>query len=349
MEKLRVVHFLNQFFGGIGGEEMAHVAPQAREGPIGPGTALQAALGERGQVVGTVICGDNYFAKDMDKAAQEVLRLIEPYRPDLLIAGPAFNAGRYGPACGKVCQMVREQLGIPAVTGMYEENPGAELFRRTVYLVKTAASAKEMPEAMTTMIQLALKLHAGEPPGTPEEEGLIPRGVKKNRLVEHLASERAVDLLLKKIKGEPYRSEMHLPKFEKVPPAPPVQELSKALIAIVVEGGLVPPGNPDGIESARATRYAKYPIAGKDALMQGDFAPISGGFEKAFGAQNPNRMCPVDVLRELEKEKRIGKLYDYFYTTTGFATSLASATKMGEAIAKELTGADVGAVLLVST
>ena len=349
MEKLRIVHFLNQFFGGIGGEEMAEVPPRAREGPVGPGTVLQEVLGQRGQVIGTVICGDNYFAADMDKAAQEVLRLIEAYRPNFLIAGPAFNAGRYGPACGKVCHVVQERLGIPAVTGLYEENPGVDLFRRSTYMVKTASTAQGMREAMTKMVKLALKLHTGEKLGTPEGEGLISKGVKKNRLVEHLASERAVDLLLKKIRGEPYRSEMQLPRFEKVPPAPPVEELSKALIAIVVEGGVVPPGNPDQIESARATRYAKYSIAGKDTLTQGEFAPVSGGFEKAFGAQNPNRLCPVDVLRELEKEKRIGKLYDNFYTTTGFATSLASAKQMGEGMAKELKAAHVDAVLLVST
>lgn len=328
---------------------MAHVPPQAKEGPIGPGTVLQGALGDQGQVIGTVICGDNYFAEDMEKAAQEVLRLIEAYRPHVLIAGPAFDAGRYGPACGKVCHVVQEQLGIPAVTGLYEKNPGVELFRRSTHIVKTANSAQGMREAMTKMVRLVLRLHAGEQLGTPEEEGLITRGMKKNRLAEHLASERAVDLLLKKIKGEPYRSEMRLPEFEKVPPAAPVLELSNALIAIVTEGGLVPPENPDRIESARATRYAKYLIAGKDALTQGEFAPISGGFEKAFGAQNPNRLSPVDVLRELEREKRIGKLYDYFYTTTGFATSLASAQQMGVAIAKELKEAHVDAVLLVST
>lgn len=349
MENLRIVHFMNQFFGGIGGEEMAHVPPQSGKGPIGPGAVLQEVLGKQGQVVGTVICGDNYFAEDMEKAAHEVLRLIESYQPDLLVAGPAFNAGRYGPACGKVCHVVQEQLGISAVTGLYEENPGVDLFRRSTYIVKTANSAQGMREAMTNMVKLALKLHAREQLGTPEEEGLISRGVKKNRIAEHLASERAVDLLLKKIKGEPYRSEMRLPRFEKVPPAPPVEQLSQALIAIVVEGGLVPPENPDRIESARATRYAKYPITGKDTLTQGEFAPVSGGFEKAFGAQNPNRLCPVDVLRELEREKRIGTLYDYFYTTTGFATSLASAKQMGEAIAKELKAAQVDAVLLVST
>ncbi len=349
MATLRVVHLLNQFFGGIGGEEMADVEPQAKDGPIGPGVALQKALGKRGEVVATVICGDNYFAEDMDKAAEEILRLIEAHEPDLLIAGPAFNAGRYGPACGKVCQVVQERLGIPAVTGMYIENPGVDLFRQSTYIVETADSVAGMSEAMTRMVTLALKLHGGEKLGTPGEEGLIPRGVKKNVLAEDLAAERAVDMLLKKIKGEPFRSEMRLPAFEKVPPAPPVADISEALVAIVVEGGLVPPENPDGIEAARATRFAKYTIKGKDALEAGEFAPVSGGFEKAFGAENPNRLCPVDVLRELEGEKRIGKLHDDFYTTTGFATSLASSKSMGEAIADELKEAKVDAVLLVST
>jgi betaine reductase len=349
MEKLRVVHYVNQFFGGVGGEEAAHSPPEAKEGPVGPGEVLKEALGERGEVVATVICGDNYFAEDMERAAEEVFGLIEAHRPDLLIAGPAFNAGRYGPACGKVCQVVQERLGIPAVTGMYEENPGVDLFRRSTHIVETEDNVRGMGEAVVRMARLALKLHGGEQLRSPQEEGLIPKGIKKNVLSEQFASERAVDLLLKKIKGEPYLSEMRLPVFEKVPPAPPVQDISDALVAVVVEGGLVPPDNPDGIESARATRFAKYSITGIDSLAQGEFAPVSGGFEKSFGAQEPNRLCPVDVLRELEAEGLIGRLHDSFYTTTGFATSLDSSQNMGKAIAEELESAGVDAVLLVST
>lgn len=349
MKKLRVVHFLNQFFGGLGAEEAAQSPPQAKEGPVGPGELLKEALGKRAEVVATVICGDNYFAEDMDKAADEVLGLIESYRPDLLIAGPAFGAGRYGPACGRVSKDVGERLGIPAVTGMHPENPGVDLFRRSACIVETEDNVRGMAQAIKRMAALALKLHAGEELGSPKEEGLIPRGIKKNVMAEKLAAERAVDLVLKKVQGEPFSSEMLLPVFEKVPPAPPVEDLSTAVVAIVVEGGLVPPGNPDGIEAARATRYAKYRIAGKNTLTQGEFAPVSGGFEKSFGAQEPNRLCPVDVLRELEAEGKIGKLHDDFYTTTGFATSLDSSTNMGQAIAGELREAGVDAVLLVST
>ena len=30
MSKIRVVHYINQFFAGVGGEEQAHIAPELR-------------------------------------------------------------------------------------------------------------------------------------------------------------------------------------------------------------------------------------------------------------------------------------------------------------------------------
>ena len=47
MTNLKVVHYLNQFFAGVGGEEKANVGPGAREGAVGPGMALNQALGKR--------------------------------------------------------------------------------------------------------------------------------------------------------------------------------------------------------------------------------------------------------------------------------------------------------------
>ena len=43
---LRVVHYVNQFFAGIGGEEQAHVGVSVRDGAVGPGRALQQSLGD---------------------------------------------------------------------------------------------------------------------------------------------------------------------------------------------------------------------------------------------------------------------------------------------------------------
>ena len=41
MTRLRVVHYLNQFFAGIGGEDQAGERPQLRDSSVGPGQALQ--------------------------------------------------------------------------------------------------------------------------------------------------------------------------------------------------------------------------------------------------------------------------------------------------------------------
>src|SRR5262245_24931763 len=68
MAKLRVVHYLNQFFAGSGGEDKAGAAPEMMPGPVGPGHVLQRYLGETAEVVATVSCGDNFFS-ERDAAA----------------------------------------------------------------------------------------------------------------------------------------------------------------------------------------------------------------------------------------------------------------------------------------
>ena len=93
---LRVVHYVNQFFAGFGGEDKADVGPVAYEGITGAAAGLQKALGSAALVVATVYCGDNYMADRGERAAAEVADLIKGFEPNLVIAGPAFNAGRYG-------------------------------------------------------------------------------------------------------------------------------------------------------------------------------------------------------------------------------------------------------------
>ena len=105
-DALIVVHYLNQFFGQQGGEDKADMPFMLTEKPVGPGTALRNILGEKGRVAATLICGDNYVAENLDKAAEEAFNLVAPLKPDLFFAGPAFEAGRYGMACGAICSML---------------------------------------------------------------------------------------------------------------------------------------------------------------------------------------------------------------------------------------------------
>lgn len=346
---IKVVHYINQFYGGIGGEEKADVKPEVREGIVGPGMALNSALGAEAQIVATIICGDSYFNENIDEATAEILEMIKKYEPDLFIAGPAFNAGRYGVACGSICKAVKENLNIPVVSGMYIENPGADMFKKDIYIVETANAATGMRQAIPAMAKLALKLGKGEEVGSPADEGYIPRGVRKNIFKEERGSKRAVNMLVAKLKGEEFETEYAMPDFDRVAPNPAVLDMKNAKVALVTSGGIVPKGNPDRIEASSASKYGKYDIDGVADLTAETYETAHGGYDPVYANQDADRVLPVDVLRELEKEGEIGELHRYFYTTVGNGTSVANAKKFASTFAQELVKDGVQAVILTST
>lgn len=202
MAKYKIVHYINQFFAGIGGEEKADYTPELREGVVGPGMGLKAALGEDYEIVSTIICGDNYFGENLDAATDTIIEMVKKCEPDVFVAGPAFNAGRYGVACGTICKAVEERLGIPVITGMYIENPGVDMFRKDLIIVDTPNSAAGMPKVLPVMSALIKKMAAGEEILGPKEEGYIERGIRVNYFAEKRGSERALEMLVKKLKGE---------------------------------------------------------------------------------------------------------------------------------------------------
>lgn len=347
--KHRVVHYLNQFFGQIGGEEKANVGPRARPGAVGPATALEAKFDGQAEVVATVICGDGYFNENLDRAQGEVLELISGFAPDLVVVGPAFNAGRYGVACGAVAQAVMDKLGVPVVGGMYTENPGLDLYAPYGYFVRTRESVAGMRQAIENMSRLALKLLDGRDLASPGEEGYHPRGIRKNVFFERRAAARAVEMLVAKLRGQEFATEFPMPHFDRVKPAPPVDDLSRATIALVTSGGIVPRGNPDRIESSSASRYGRYSLDGVDDLTSAGYETAHGGYDPVYANADPDRVLPVDVMRELEREGVIGKVYSYFYSTVGNGTSVANARAFAQDIAEELRNNGVLAVILTST
>ena len=349
MTSIRIVHYLNQFFGQIGGEDKADITPFSKDGPVGPGTALEKALGDDMPIVGTVICGDTYFNENLDTATEEVINLVASFKPDLLIAGPAFNAGRYGMACGAVCAAVQEKLKIPVVTGMYEENPGADMYKKEIYIVKTGNSAAQMRTAIPAMGRLAIRQAKGEVVGSPAEEGYLARGIRKNVFHEQRGSARAVEMLLKKIKGESFDTEYPMPIFDRVTPRPAIKNLSQAKIALVTSGGIVPKGNPDRIESSSASKFGRYDISGINNLTAETFETAHGGYDPVYANQDADRVLPVDVMRKLEQEGIIGQLHNIYYATVGNGTSVANAKKYAHAIGEELKQAQVDGIILTST
>ena len=345
---LRVVHYINQFFANIGGEEMADYKPELREGFVGPGMAFNQAFKGEAEIVATVICGDSYFGENIKEASATVLEMIKGQNPDVVICGPAFNAGRYGFACANVAKAVKEELGLPVLTGMYKENPGADL-KKDVYIVETKNSAAGMRAAVKTMAPLALKLAKGEKLGSSKEEGYMPKGIRVNFFEDKRGAARAVDMMKLKLAGKEFVTEFPMPDFDKVAPNPAVKDITKAKIAIVTSGGIVPKNNPDRIEASSASKYGKYDIEGLDDLTEETHETAHGGYDPVYANQDSDRVIPVDILREFEKEGKIGSLHRYFYTTTGNGTSVANSKAFAEEFSKELLADGVDAVILTST
>jgi glycine reductase len=348
-EKIRVVHYLNQFFAQIGGEDKAEIGPGFRDGPIGPGRALQETLAQHGEILATLFCGDNDFAEHSDKATEELLHHMARFNPELLIAGPAFESGRYGVACGAICAAAQERLGIVAVTGMDGKNAGAALYRKHVYIINSGNSVVRMLPTLQRMAALGLKLVQGARLGRPEEEGFMPRGIKRNAFAAKPPAERAVDMLLAKIRGEPFQSEIAAPQFHHIKPAPALRDLSSAVIALVTDGGLVTEGNPERMEPGRPTRFTTIPVEGINRLDPKQFDVVHSGYDTALANQDPHRLVPLDVMRELEQQRVIGKLHESIHATGGAHAAVENATRIGQSIAERLKSAGVNGVILTST
>lgn len=336
---MKVVHYLNQFFAGLGQEEAAGAPPQRIEGAVGPGKALGI------HVAATLVCGDDFFGEREDEALATLLRWLEEERPDVLVLGPSFGSGRYGYACGTLAHEAM-LLGIPAVCGMHPENPGVVAAEGAAYIVPTKENVAGMRDALPKMAELARRLAAGEELGPPDQEGYLPRDLRRNEFADRTGAERAIDLLLAKLSGA-ISTEVP-PAFDHVSPPLPVPGVAQVTLALVTEAGCVPQGNPDGIPTIRANKWLRYPVP-EESMTRGRFEFIHGGYDVSAGNADPNRLVPLDVVRMLQREGRVGKLHDFFYTTTGNGTTVAAATKFGREIADELREAGIGAVLLSGT
>jgi glycine reductase len=224
-----------------------------------------------------------------------------------------------------------------------------ELYRRTVHIVETGAEATRMLEEAKRLVALALKLARGEAIGAPADEGYFARGLTSNVVASAPAAERAIVMLLDKLAGRAVASEVPRPAFAGVPAPRLLKTLEGATIALVTDGGLVPKGNPDGIEALNATRYGAYSIEGKTALDAAQYDNPHRGYDTSWVKRDPHRLVPVDVARDLERSGAIGKLHETVYSTVGVATTLAHSARMGAEIAEKLKAAGVDAVILTST
>jgi glycine reductase len=340
---MKVVHYLNQFFAGHGAEEGAGQPPVRLEGPVGPGVAV-AGLGL--PIAVTLICGDNYFAEHEEKALSRLLGYLDEELPDVLLLGPSFGSGRYGYACGTLGREAARR-GIPAVCGMHAGSPGIQAARDYVYVVPTTPNVAGMRDALGTMAGLALRLATGEDITTTEAGEYSLPNPRRNELAGETGAARAIELLLAKLAGN-VRTELDV-AVDAVPPPPPVEDLASATLALVTEAGCVPQGNPDRLASTRARTWFRYSLSGELTLSPERYQSVHGGFDVTLANEDPNRLVPLDTVRAIEREGGVGRLHDFFYTTSGSGILVAMAARFGQEIAEELKQAGVEAVLLSGT
>ena len=206
-----------------------------------------------------------------------------------------------------------------------------------------------MVPTLQRMAALGVKLARREAIGKPENEGYLARGIKRNEFAAKPPAERAVDMLLAKLRGDEFHSEIAPPKFAGSKPAAPLRDLKSAVIALVTDGGLVPEGNPDNIEPGRPTRFTTIPVTGVNSLDADKYDAVHSGYDTAIANRDPNRLVPLDTMRELEREGVIGKLHEFVHSTGGAHAAVENATNIGKDIAQRLKAAGVTGVILTST
>jgi glycine reductase complex component B subunit gamma len=346
---MRVVHYVNQFFGGVGAEEHAGAPLQAFAGPVGPGRLLEPLLGEGMCIVMTLVCGDNHAVENQEAVTASVVEKVRGLKAELFVAGPCFDAGRYGMAAAALCAAVQAELNIPAITGMSEENPGVDLYRDALYIIDSGSNPAKMREVLGKMAGLGKKLLEKQIIGLPAEEGFLRRGLLRDQLVEQTAARRLVDMLVAKLNGTPFESEMLPVAFEPTPMPAPIKDLSQARVMLITDGGLVPKGNPDKIQGTAATRWGSYSIEGRDDLLGEEYEISHGGYDARFVQEDPDRLVPLDAMREMEKRGVIGKLHDEFISTSGRVNPLSNTRRLGREIAQKAKREGVDAVILTST
>lgn len=345
----KIVMYINQFFGGIGGEDLADYEPSIHEGPVGPGSAILAGLKDA-EITYTIVCGDNFMTSHRDEAIKIIDKLLDGIHFDLFLAGPAFQSGRYGMSCGEICKHVTEKYHVTAITCMHEENPGVDAYGKTpdVYIMRGSKSAVKMRQDASAMSGLAAKVLTGEKILWAEAEGYFPHGIRVSVKCEEAPADRAVKMMLAKLNGQPFKTEFPIEQEETIVPAAPVDP-GKAKIAVITTGGLVPIGNPDRIPSGSASVWKRYDITKLDAFKKNEFYSVHGGFSTNSVNEDPEVLVPLAALKEAEKEGKIGKLDDYYYVTTGNLTILKEARKIGREMVEQLKLDGIRAAIMVAT
>jgi glycine reductase len=181
---------------------------------------------------------------------------------------------------------------------MHPENPGISVTPE-VLIARPTATCRDADGAG----RRGAPGHEVEPrrgAWTRAVEGYLPRGLRRVYDRQRPGYLRALDMLQAKLRGEAFVTEVPIHAPERVTPATPIADLSRATIALVTTGGLVRKGNPDKQVSSNATRYYRHTVAELRSLSGKDWEAYHSGYFNHIVNANPNYILPLNFLRDLE-------------------------------------------------
>lgn len=171
---------------------------------------------------------------------------------------------------------------------------------------------------------------------------------QRNVVMDKTGAGRAIDMILARIAGEPWESEVLFSEYPPLTAAPAVKDVSKAKIALIGVGGLWRKGTAK-FPPVRCDRFAAYNIKGVSTLRSAEWGILHFGYQKDWILADPHRLMALPELRQLEREGRIGKINDTMYCFSGLGNRWGDMKKIGQGILTQLQAEGVDGVIMVST
>lgn len=163
------------------------------------------------------------------------------------------------------------------------------------------------------------------------------------------ASERSINMLLKKYYHKEYHTEIEMPEIPDDSVCAPRKALSESTVMFLTDGGLVPKGNPDHVAPFCGNDFYVYNIGTAKALSAADYQISHQGYDHTAVLANPNRLVPVDAARRLVKKGVIRQLYHKFISVAGVMTPTRQSVLLGKKIALYIEACQADVVVITST
>ena len=137
-------------------------------------------------------------------------------------------------------------------------------------------------------------------------------------------------MLQAKLRGEAFVTEVPMHAPERVTPATPIADLSRATMALVTTGGLVRKGNPDRQVASNATRYYRHTVAELRSLSGNGWEAYHSGYFNTLLTPTPTIFCR-SISCAIWKTKAPLRCYEWIYALPGVSTPVAIARRLGKA------------------